>query len=107
MKQPCYLGLEDARQVLAEMGVKLSDAADATRGGTGCAGTTQAAVLRRSHRAQTQNREGRSTERVFQTAGGSAEKPAPKLNWNNSKCCIYARFYCMIRYGGYQEKKRQ
>jgi hypothetical protein len=24
MKQPCYLGLEDARQVLAEMGVNLS-----------------------------------------------------------------------------------
>jgi hypothetical protein len=24
MKQPCYLGLEDARQVLAEMGVHLS-----------------------------------------------------------------------------------
>ena len=80
MKQPCYLGLEDARQVLAEMGVKLSHTADAARGGTGRAGTTQAAVLRRSHRAQTQNREGRFTERVFQTAGGSAEKPAPKLN---------------------------
>jgi hypothetical protein len=24
MKQPCYLGLEEARQVLAEMGVKLT-----------------------------------------------------------------------------------
>ena len=24
MKQPCYLGLEEARQVLAEMGVNLS-----------------------------------------------------------------------------------
>lgn len=24
MKQPCYLGLEEARQVLAEMGIKLT-----------------------------------------------------------------------------------
>ena len=24
MKQPCYIGLDEARQVLAEMGVKLS-----------------------------------------------------------------------------------
>ncbi len=25
MKQPCYLGLEDARQVLAEMGIHLTE----------------------------------------------------------------------------------
>lgn len=25
MKQPCYLGLEEARQVLAEMGIHLSE----------------------------------------------------------------------------------
>jgi hypothetical protein len=25
MKQPCYIGLEEARQVLAEMGIKLNE----------------------------------------------------------------------------------
>ena len=68
MKQPCYIGLEDARQVLAEMGVQFSLRQMQRAAEQGRAGATQAAFLRRSHRAQTENREGRSTERVFQTS---------------------------------------
>ena len=40
------------------------------RSGAGRAGTAQAAVLRRSHRTQTENREGRSTEQPQQFGAG-------------------------------------
>ena len=107
MKQPCYLGLEDARQVLGGMGVNLT--------------------LRQMQRAAEQDAQGRRKlpffvdpiehklkiekddllSAYFKTASGSAEKPAAELEWNDSKPCIYARFYCIIRYGRHKKKNRQ
>ncbi len=106
MKQPCYIGLEEARQVLAEMGVQFTTP-DAARRRQGRAGTTQAAVLRRSYRAQAEDREGRSAERVFQEASRGTKKSETKLDIQLAKTCVSARFYCIIRYGRHKKKKRQ
>ena len=58
IKQPHYIGLEEARQILAQMGVQLTLRQMQGTAEQDGPGTPQVSLLRGSDRAQAQNREG-------------------------------------------------
>ena len=80
MKQPCYIGLEDARQVLGGDGRQTHATADAARGGQDAQGRRKLPFFVDPIEHKLKIEKDDLTERVFQTASGSAEKPATKLN---------------------------
>ena len=94
MKQPCYIGLEEARQVLAEMGVQFTPqqmqrAADKdAQGGASC----RSSSIR--SRAQLKIEKDSLVSIYMQRQVEAERNLRPNLSF--VKTCKRARFYCII-----------